>query len=30
VWAKLFQEHIAQQENDGNDINNIVDHLNKN
>ena len=28
-WAKLFKEHIAQQENDGDDINTIVDRLNK-
>jgi len=29
MWAKLFKEHIAQQENDGNGIILIVDHLNK-
>ncbi len=28
-WAKLFKEHIAQQENDGDDVNIIVDRLNK-
>ena len=28
-WAKLFKEHIAQQENDGDDIIKIVDRLNK-
>ena len=28
-WAKLFKEHIAQQENDGDDIIKIVDCLNK-
>jgi hypothetical protein len=28
-WAKLFKEHVAQQEDDGNDINIIVDRLNK-
>jgi len=28
-WAKLFKEHIAQQENDGDDIILIVDRLNK-
>jgi hypothetical protein len=28
-WAKTFKEHLAQQENDGDDINTIVDHLNK-
>ncbi len=28
-WAKLFKEHIAQQENDSDDINTIVDRLNK-
>ncbi len=28
-WAKLFKEHVAQQENDGDDINIIVDRLNK-
>ncbi len=28
-WAKLFKEHITQQEDDGDDINTIFDHLNK-
>jgi hypothetical protein len=28
-WAKLFKEHIAQQENGGDDIIKIVDRLNK-
>jgi hypothetical protein len=28
-WAKLFKEHIAEQENDGDDINTIVNRLNK-
>ncbi len=28
-WAKLFKEHVAQQENDGNNFTIIVDHLKK-
>ena len=28
-WAKLFKEHVAQQENDGNDATTIFDRLNK-
>ena len=28
-WAKLFKEHVAQQENDGDDATTIVDCLNK-